>query len=112
METTLDSPTAEDAVKSPAKGAQRTGGDLKSDFGHAVNRGKDAAKDLGDKVRGAAEDAAASGRDIAQEYVERGKRRLTQAAERVTSYADDNTAIVAVGAFVAGVLVGYLASRR
>jgi len=112
METILDSPTAEDVARKAAKDTPRTGGDLKSDFGHAVNRGKDAAKDLGDKVRGAAEDAAASGRDIAREYVERGKQRLTQASERVTSYADDNTAIVVVGAFVAGVLVGYLASRR
>lgn len=42
----------------------------------------------------------------------RGKRRMSQTAERVSAYADDNTAVVAVGAFATGVLVGYLASRR
>jgi ElaB/YqjD/DUF883 family membrane-anchored ribosome-binding protein len=112
METILNSSTAQDAARKAAKDAQKIGGEFKSDFDHAVNRSKDAAKDLGDQVRGAAEDAAASGRDIAQEYLERGKRRLSQTAERVTAYADDNTAVVAVGAFAVGVLVGYLASRR
>jgi ElaB/YqjD/DUF883 family membrane-anchored ribosome-binding protein len=112
METILNPSTAQDAARKAANDAQRIGSEFKSDFEHAVNRGKDAAKDLGGKVRAAAEDAVASEGDIAQEYVGRGKRRLSQAANRVTAYADDNTAIVAVAAFAVGALVGYLASRR
>jgi ElaB/YqjD/DUF883 family membrane-anchored ribosome-binding protein len=112
METIPNSSTAQDAARKAAKDAQKIGGEFKSDLDHAVNRSKDAAKDLGENLRGAAEDAAASGRDIAQEYLERSKRRLSQATERVSNYADDNTALVAIGAFGAGLLVGYLASRR
>ena len=66
----------------------------------------------GEKVRGAAEDAAASGRDIAQDYLKRGRRRLSHATERVSAYADANTAVVAAGAFAAGLLVGHFARRR
>lgn len=112
METILDSSTTQDAVRRAAKDAQKIGGEFRSDFDHAVNRSKEAAKDLGESLRGAAQGAASSGREMAEEYLKRGKRRMSQTAERVTVYADDNTAVVAVGAFAAGVLVGYLASRR
>ena len=112
METILDSSTSQDAVRRAAKDAQKIGGELKSDFDHAVNRTKEAAKDLGESLRGAAQGAASSGREMAQEYLERGKRRMSQTAERVSAYADDNTAIVAIGAFAAGLLVGHLARRR
>lgn len=112
METILDSSTAQDAVRKAAKDAQKIGGEFRSDFDHAVNRSKEAAKDLGESLRGAAQGAASSGREMAQEYLESGKRRMSQTAERVSAYADDNTAVVAIGAFAAGILVGYLASRR
>jgi ElaB/YqjD/DUF883 family membrane-anchored ribosome-binding protein len=112
MESILDSQTSQDALRKAAKDAQTIGSEFKSDFDHAVNRSKEAAKDLGENLRGAAEGAASSGREMAQEYLERGKRRMSQTAERVTAYADDNTAVVAVGAFAVGALVGYLASRR
>jgi ElaB/YqjD/DUF883 family membrane-anchored ribosome-binding protein len=121
MESILDSQAAQDSVRKAAKDAQKIGAEIKSDFDDAVNRSKDAAKDLGENLRGAAEETASSGRDVAQEYLERakrrlylerGKRRLSQTAERVTAYADDNTALMAVGAFAVGVLVGHLASRR
>ena len=112
METILDSSTTQDAVRRAAKDAQKIGGEFKSDFDHALNRSKEAAKDLGESLRGAAQGAASSGREMAQEYLERGKRRMSQTAERVSAYADDNTAVVAIGAFAAGMLVGYLARRR
>jgi ElaB/YqjD/DUF883 family membrane-anchored ribosome-binding protein len=112
METILDSQTSQDAVRKAAKEAQKIGSELKSDFEHAVNESKEAAKDFGDNLQEAAEKASSSRRDIAQEYLQRGKRRLSQTAERVTVYADDNTAVVAVGAFALGVLVGHLATRR
>lgn len=111
MEGILDSPTVQDARKA-AKEAQKIAGEFKSDFDRAFDRSKEAAKDLGEKVRGAAEDAAASGRDIAQDYMKRGRRRLSKATERVSAYADANTAVVAIGAFAAGLLVGHFARRR
>jgi ElaB/YqjD/DUF883 family membrane-anchored ribosome-binding protein len=112
METTFNTSAAQDAARKAATAGQKIGGDLKNDFDHVVNKSKEAAKDLGDKLRGAAEDAAVSGREIGQEALDRGKRRLSRAADSVTQYADDNTAIVAIGAFFAGALLGYLVSRR
>lgn len=112
METILNSSAATDAARRIATDAQKMGSEFKSDFDRAVNRSQDAAKDMGDKMRGAAGDAAASGRDIAQDYLERGKRRVSQTADLVTKYADDNTAIVAICALGVGALIGYLASRR
>lgn len=111
MEGILNSPAVQDARKA-AKEAQKIGSEFRSDFDRAVDRSKDVAKDLGEKVRGAAEDAAASGQDIAQDYLKRGRRRLSKATERVSAYADANTAVVAVGAFAAGLLVGHFARRR
>ena len=111
MEGILNSTTVQDARKA-AKDAQKIVGEFKSDFDRAYDRSKDVAKDLGQKVRGAAEDAAASGRDIAQHYLKRGRRRLSHATERVSAYADANTAVVAIGAFAAGILVGHFARRR
>ena len=52
METILDSSTSQDAVRKAAKDAQRIGGEFKSDFDHAVNRSKEAAKDLGESLGG------------------------------------------------------------
>ena len=112
VETILDSSTTQDAVRKAAKDAQKIGRDFKSDFDDSVSRSREAAKDFGESLRGAAEGAASSGREMAQKYLERGKRRMSQTAERVSAYADANTAVVAVGAFAAGLLVGRLARRR
>jgi ElaB/YqjD/DUF883 family membrane-anchored ribosome-binding protein len=111
MEGILNTPAVQDARKA-ARDAQKIAGEFKSDFDRAFDRSKDVAKDLGQKVRGAAEDAVASGRDIARTYVKRGRRRLSQVSERVDAYADANTAIVTIGAFAAGILVGHFARRR
>jgi hypothetical protein len=111
MEGILNSSTVQDARKA-ARDAQKMAGEFKGDFDRAYDRSKDVAKDLGEKVRGAAADAVASGRDIAQQYLKRGKRRLSHASERVSAYADANTAVVALGAFAAGILVGRFARRR
>lgn len=112
METTFNTSAAQDAARKAATAGQKIAGDFKSDFDHVVNRSKDAAKDFGEKLRGAAEDAAVSGREISQEALDRGKKRFSHAADSVTRYADDNTAVVAIGAFCAGALLGYLVSRR
>lgn len=112
METILDSSMSSDGGRKAAKEAQRLAGEFRSDFDDAANRGRDTAKDLSEKIRGAVDDAAASGQNIAEEYVKRGKRHLSRTAERVSAYADDNTAALAIGTFAIGVLVGYLARRR
>ena len=111
MESILN-PTVQDAARKAANDAQKIGKEVKTDFDRAVGKSKDAAADLGKHLRGAAEAAAASGRDLADEYLESGQRRLSRTTERVSAYADDNTAVVTIGAFSAGLLVGYLVTRR
>jgi hypothetical protein len=111
MEGILNSPTVQDARKA-ARDAQKIAGEFKSDFDRAYDRSRDVAKNLGQKVYGAAGDAVVSGRDIAQKFLKRGKRRLSHASERVSAYADANTAVVTLGAFAAGILIGHFARRR
>ena len=44
--------------------------------------------------------------------MESARKKVGIATERVTTYADDNTAIVTVAAFGVGLLVGFLVSRK
>lgn len=111
MESILN-PSAQDVARKAANDAQKIGREFKSDFDRAVGKSKDAASVLGENLRGAAEAAAASGRDLGEEYLKRGRRQLSQTTERVSAYADDKTAAVTIGAFSVGLLVGYLVSRR
>jgi ElaB/YqjD/DUF883 family membrane-anchored ribosome-binding protein len=59
------------------------------------------AQDLGKALKHDVEDVVQKGRDVAH-----------QIGTRVNAYADDNTALVAVAAFGAGLLVGHLVTRR
>ena len=111
MESVLN-PSAQDAVRKAANDAQKIGKEFKSEFDRAMGKSKDAASDLGENLRGAAEAAAASGRELADEYMKRGRREFAKTSERVSAYADDKTLVVTLGAFAAGIFVGYLASRR
>jgi ElaB/YqjD/DUF883 family membrane-anchored ribosome-binding protein len=73
------------------------------------------ANEIGEKARDVAEDLAAAGRTATKKYEQlaaRGKRTLSRATKDVSRYADDNTALVAAGAFAVGLLVGYLVSRK
>jgi hypothetical protein len=111
MEGILNSPAVQDA-RNAARDAQKIAGEFKGDFDRAYDRSKDVARNLGQKVCGATGDAVSSGRDIAQQFLKRGRRRLSHATERVSAYADANTAVVALGAFAVGLLVGHFARRR
>ncbi len=47
-----------------------------------------------------------------EDVVQKGRDVAHQIGTRVNAYADDNTALVAVAAFGAGILVGHLVTRR
>lgn len=102
------SPVVEDQARKTAREAQKLGKEVKKDFEDAVSRGKDAASGFTDDAR----DAARNLSDRAREYSDAARRNFGKAAERVTTYADDNTAIVAVAAFGVGLLVGFLVARE
>ncbi len=107
MENVL-SPAVSDSVKSAAKDAQKLGQDVKAGFDSAVARGRDIASHLASDARTATGDLS----DHAKETLEDGRNRASRAVGRVSDYADENTTIVALAAFGAGLLVGYLVTRR
>lgn len=114
MENTF-SPPFPDAVKNAGRDAQRLGKDVKNDLADAVSKGRDIAGDFASEARGAAEDLSQRGRAVAERarvYAREGRDRLSHAAERVSGYADDNTALVAVAAFGIGLLLGHVVTRR
>jgi ElaB/YqjD/DUF883 family membrane-anchored ribosome-binding protein len=98
------SPEVEDQAKKTAREAQKLGKEVKKNFDDVVSRGKGAAEEFGFDAQG----VAARARD----YVESARKKVGKAAEHVTSYADDNTALVAVAAFGVGLLVGHLVTRE
>jgi len=97
------SPEVEDQAKKTAREAQKLGKEVKKNFDDAVSRGKEAAEEFGFDAQGVA--------DRARDYMESARKKAGKAAERVTTYADDNTALVAVAAFGVGLLVGHLVTR-
>lgn len=98
------SPEVEDQAKKTAREAQKLGKEVKKNFDDVVSRGKEAAEGFGFDAQGVA--------DRARDYVESARKKAGKAAERVTTYADDNTALVAVAAFGVGLLVGHLVTRE
>jgi ElaB/YqjD/DUF883 family membrane-anchored ribosome-binding protein len=98
------SPEVEDQAKKTAREAQKLGKEVKKNFDDAVSRGKEAAEGFGFDAQGVA--------NRARDYVESTRKKVGKAAERVTTYADDNTALVAVAAFGIGLLVGHLVTRE
>lgn len=98
----------EDQVAKTARDAQRLGDGVKKSFDDAVSHGREAAEKFGADARSAAESA----RESARNYVDSARRRVGEATERVTVYADDNTALVAGTAFGIGLLIGFLVARR
>jgi ElaB/YqjD/DUF883 family membrane-anchored ribosome-binding protein len=98
------SPEVEDQARKTAREAQKLGKDVKKNFEDVVSRGKEAAEQFGFDTQGVA--------DRARDYVETTRKKVGKAAERVTTYADDNTALVAVAAFGVGLLVGHLVTRE
>lgn len=102
------SPAVRDSVKSSAKDAQKLGQDVRAEFGDAVSRGRDIASHLASDARAAAEELSGHAREALSE----GRDRASRVVGRVSTYADDHTALVALGAFGVGLLVGFLAARR
>jgi ElaB/YqjD/DUF883 family membrane-anchored ribosome-binding protein len=98
------SPAVEDQARKTAREAQKLGKEVKKDFDDAVSRGKEAAEGFGFDAQGVA--------DRARDYMDSARQKVGKAAERVTTYADDNTALVAVAAFGVGLLLGYLVTRE
>ena len=106
MENFTSTTTAEQARKT-AREAQKLGSDVKKDFDEAVARGRDAAESLGDDAR-----RAFPIPERAREVARAARRNVTRAAGKMSDYADENTALVAVAAFGVGLLVGHLVSRE
>ena len=97
-------PAVEDQARKTAREAQKLGKEVKKDFDDAVSRGKEAAEGFGFDAQGIA--------DRARDYMDSARQKVGKAAERVTTYADDNTILVAVAAFGVGLLLGYLVTRE
>ncbi len=104
----LYSPGTADQVRKTARDAEKLGSDVKKDFQDAVGRGREAAEGIADDLKDTAWPASARAREIADS----ARRNLGRAAEKMSVYADDNTALVAVAAFGVGLLVGHLVSRE
>ncbi len=102
------SPAVTDSVKSAARDAQKLGQDVKSEFKDAVSRGRGIADHLATDARTAADELSGHAKEVLSE----GRNRATKAVGRVSDYADENTALVALAAFGAGILVGVLVARR
>jgi ElaB/YqjD/DUF883 family membrane-anchored ribosome-binding protein len=102
------SPAVTDSVKSAARDAQKLGQDVKSELKDAVSRGHGIADHLASDARTAAGELS----DRAKEALAEGRNRASRAVGRVSDYADENTALVALAAFGVGLLVGALVARR
>ncbi|MBK9089890.1 MAG: hypothetical protein IPL90_12910 [Holophagales bacterium] len=107
METVF-SPAVTDSVRSATKDAQKLGQDVKGEFKDAVSRGRDIAGHFATDARTAADELS----ERAKETLLEGRNRASKAVGRVSDYADNNTALVTVAAFGAGMLLGYLVTRR
>ncbi|MEO8053727.1 MAG: hypothetical protein ABI768_01140 [Acidobacteriota bacterium] len=104
----LYSPATADQAQKTAKEAQKLGSEVRKDFNDTVARGKDMAKNLADEMKETGWPVTERAREVA----EAARRNLGKATEKVSAYADDNTALVAVAAFGVGLLVGHLVSRE
>jgi ElaB/YqjD/DUF883 family membrane-anchored ribosome-binding protein len=102
------SPAVTDSVKSAARDAQKLGQDVKSEFKDAVSRSHGIADHLASDARAAAGELSDRAKDVLTE----GRNRASKAVGRVSDYADENTALVALAAFGVGLLVGALVARR
>ncbi len=105
----LYSPSSSDtSTQNAVRDAQRLGADVRDEFDDAVERGKDAARGVADDVKA----AGWASKERMREVADAARRNFDRAAGRVSAYADDNTALVAVAAFGVGLLVGHLVSRE
>ncbi|MHB8799281.1 MAG: hypothetical protein ACYDBY_12545 [Thermoanaerobaculia bacterium] len=114
MNSSLDASFIE-ADKNLTKDRTLHGTDLRSDVASVVARGRELADDLASEARDAVEVLADRGQvaaDRLRGYVSEGRERLSKAARRVSGYADDNTALVALASLGVGALLGFAVTRR
>jgi hypothetical protein len=119
MENVL-SPAASDVAKrfdgqKLANDAKVLAGDMKEGAHFVADRSREAASDTAGRAKDLFEDAKSSGRELVDEYaqvIKRRRRQLSDVSTRVGEYADDNTALVAGGALVLGILLGVAFSKR
>jgi gas vesicle protein len=108
----LYSPATAGQANKTAKDAQKLGSDVRKDFDDAVARGKNAVKGMADDLKSDLNDSGWSAAERARDVADAARRNLGKAADKVTAYADENTALVAMAAFGVGLLVGHLVSRE
>lgn len=102
----------QDPLKRASQEAHRLGRDVKEGLEDAASRGRSIADDAMRSAKDLAQDGGTAIADRAREAAAEARRRASRAAARVSDYADDNTAIVAVAALAIGLLVGYALPRR
>ncbi len=109
------SSTAGSGASRTAEDARRLGSELKSEAQGIAGRAAEAAKELGEHASWALNDLKSAGRGVVDEYSEKlgsRKRQIQDAARRVEEYSDKNTALVAGGTLLIGVLLGHILTRR
>ena len=98
-----------------ASDAKNLAGNAKNEVRSASDRGKEAAGDVAGRAKDLLDEVKTSGRELVDEYaqvIKRRKRQLSDVSTRVGEYADDNTALVAGGALVLGIVLGVAFSKR
>lgn len=102
--------------KSPVTApGQKLGAEMKNEVSGLAERASDAAKTLGEHATWALDDLKSAGREAVDEYgqkIARGRRQLEEAAGRISKYADKNTALIAGGSLVIGLLLGHILTRN
>lgn len=108
MENLYSPTTSDTGTQKAVRDAKKLGADVRDQFDDAVERGKDAARDVAEDVKA----AGWTSKERMREVADAARRNFDRAAGKVSAYADDNTALVAVAAFGVGLLVGHLVSRE
>lgn len=99
----------------PSEDAQKFVSELKSEVRGLADHATEAVRDLGAHASKALDDLKVASQEVMDEYTDRlsrGKRQVQNLARRVEKYSDQNTALVAGGALLIGVLLGHILTRR
>ena len=107
MEDVL-SPAVTESIRNAERDARKMGPNVRSELREAVARGHGLADRLASDVRTAAGELS----DRARGALSKSRRRASRAVDRVSDYADENTALVSLAVFGVGLLFGALAARR
>mgnify|MGYP003382432358 CR=1 FL=1 len=89
-------------------GKQETDMNMKKSVEEVVSQEISAAGGFASEAMNAAQRLKEQAREVARA----APRKVGEAVRKVSVFADDNTAIIAVAAFGAGLLAGFLVSRK